>query len=101
ATAPYQILNGMIGAFIEAIFVPGVSDAVKFVRSVFEYNDLLNNTNPLNFASVSNSSNFNITVGAITGQSFESIQFNGFNYSIMLGLHLPYISPGITYTFNV
>ena len=101
ATAPYQILNGMIGAFIEATFVPGVSDAVKFVRSVFEYNDLLNNTNPLNFASVSNSSNFNITVGAITGQSFESIQFNGFNYSVMLGLNLPYISPGITYTFNV
>jgi hypothetical protein len=99
-TSPYQVLNGMVGAFIEAIFVPGVTNAIKFLRSIFEYNDLFNSTNPLNFATVSTSNNFNINLNSITGQTFENVQFNG-NYFITLGLNIPYISPGISYVFNV
>lgn len=99
--SPYQILNGQVGAFVGSSFVPGVTNAVKFVRSVYEYNDLLNSTNPINFAVASTSNNFNISVGTINKQSFESVQFDGSNFFITLNENIPYLSPGIQYTFNV
>jgi len=100
-TSPYQILQGQVGAFVDSVFVPGVTNQIKFVRGIYEYNDLTNNPVPINFAFVSTSNNYNITVNSITGQSFESVQFNGTNYFITLNQNIQYISPGITYTFNV
>src|SRR5208337_3484127 len=49
----------------------------------------------------STSSNFNINVGSITGQYFESVQFDGTNYFVTISVDLQYLSPGINYTFNV
>lgn len=100
-SSPYQIFQNQVGAFVQSTFVPGVTNAVKFVRSVYEYNDLFNSSNPINFGFVSSSSNFNINVGAINKQSFESVQFDGSNYFITLNENIPYISPGITYTFSL
>lgn len=100
-SSPYQIFQGQIGAFVGSTFVPGVTNAVKFVRSVFEYNDLLNSSSPINFGNSSTSSNFNIVVNSINKQSFENVQFDGSNYFITLNENIPYLSPGITYTFNV
>ena len=100
--SPYQVVNNMVGAFVDSIFVPGVSNAIDFVRGLFVYDDLFHNSNPLNFANVSVSSNFNITVGSITGQTFESIQYTGSNYVVTLSqLDIPYLSSGINFTFNV
>lgn len=100
-SSPYQVLNGIVGSFVSGNFVAGVTNTVKFVRSVYEFNDLVNSTNPTNFAFVSTSSNFNITVGSINKQSFENVQFDGVNHFITLNENIPYISPGIQYTFNV
>jgi hypothetical protein len=100
-SSPFQLINGMVGAFVDGTFVPGVTYAVKFVRSVYEFNDLTHNTNPINFAFVSTSNNFNITVGSINKQSFESVQFDGTNYFITLNENIPYLSPDIQYTFSV
>lgn len=99
--APYQVYQNQIGAFVDSTFVPGVSNAVKFVRSVYEFNDLSHSSNPINFGYVSTPSNFNITVGTINKQSFESVQFDGSNYYVLLNENIPYLSPGITYTFAV
>ena len=99
--APYQVLNNQIGAFVGASFVAGVTNAVKFVRSIFEFNDLLNNTNPINFGSVSTSSNFNITVAPINKQSFARVQFDGTNFFVLINENISYLSPGITYNFSV
>ncbi len=99
--APYQLYQGMVGAFVINTFVPGVTNAVKFVRSVFEFNDLVNSTNPLNFAFVSSSNNFNINVGSITGQSFENVQYSNGNYFVTINQNIPYLSPDITYSFSV
>jgi hypothetical protein len=101
ATAPYQYFQGVVGAFIDTGFVPGVTNAVKYVRSVYEYNDLVNSLHPINFAVSSTSNNFIITVNPIVGQSFENVQFDGTNYFVDLNLNIPYISPGITFTFSV
>jgi hypothetical protein len=100
-TSPYQLVQGQVGAFVDSIFVPGVTNQIKFIRSVFEYNDLTNNPSPINFAFVSTSNNYNITVNSINRQSFDSVQFNGTNYFITLNENIPYLSPGITYTFNL
>lgn len=99
--SPYQFVGNSVGAYVNATFVPGVTNAVKFVRSVFEYNDLVNSTNPINFAFVSTSSNFNITVNPINKQSFESVQFDGTNFFVTLNENIPYLSPNIIYNFNV
>lgn len=99
--APYQILNGQVGAFVGSGFVPGVTYQVKYVRSVFEYDDLLSSTHPLNFVNSSSSSGFNITVAPLTGQIYDTVQFDGTNYYVLLNQNISFISPNITYSFNI
>lgn len=97
----YQISNSEIGTFISTSFVPGVTNQIKFVRSIFEYDDLLNNASPLNFAPFSISNGFNIHVNEITGQAFENVQFDGTDYYVLLNQNVSYLSPNIFYNFSV
>lgn len=99
--APYQVFQNQVGTFMSSGFVPGVTNQVKFVRGLFAYDDLLFNTNPINFAPACTSSNFIITVGSLSQQSFENVQFNGTEFFINLNQNLSYISPDITYQFTV
>lgn len=99
--APFQLVNNTVGSFVDSTFVAGVSNQVKFIRSIFEYNDLLNSTNPINFNLVSTSNNFNITVGSINKQIFETVQFDGTNFYILINENIPYLSPGITFNFSI
>lgn len=99
--AAYELLNGSVGAFVDAIFVSGVTNQVKSVRSVYEYQDLLNSTHPLNFATSSVSSGFDITVNPINKQFFGNVDFDGSNYFITIDENIPYLSPNITYVFSV
>jgi hypothetical protein len=100
-TAPYLLINNSVGVFVGSGFVPGVTYQVKYVRSVFEYDDLLYNTNPINFANASTSNNFNISVGSLVKQSFESVQFDGTNYYVILNENVPFLSPNITFNFTI
>jgi hypothetical protein len=97
----YQFFNGQVGVFMGATFVPGVTYQPKFIRSVFEFSDLENSINPLNFAQVSSSNGYNISVSPIIGQNYEIVQFDGIHYFVLLNLNIPYLSPGITYTFTI
>lgn len=99
--SPYQVFGGDIGAFVDAAFVPGVSNQVKFVRGLYEYSDLLNSTHPLNFAISTTSSGFGVTLAPITKQVFGSVQFDGTNHYVVINENIPYLSPDITYTFSV
>jgi hypothetical protein len=101
STAPYYLYQTQVGAFITNTFVPGVTNQVKFVRGVFATDDLLYNTNPINFATASTSNNFNITVGSLNGQSFEGVQFNGTNYFVSTNQNIPFLSPNIQFSFNI
>jgi hypothetical protein len=98
--AVYQIYNNQVGIFMDGTFVPGVTNQIKYVRTLVEYEDLLNNTNPLNFASFVNSGDFDVQIGSIVGQSFENVQFDG-NYYVIINQNIPYLSSNITYTFTV
>ena len=97
----YQISDSMIGAFIDAVFVPGVTNQVKSVRGVYEYNDLSNSTNPINFSINSVSSGFDITTSSIDKSVFKNVLFDGTDYYILLDDNVPYISADITYSFSV
>lgn len=99
--SPYQAFNGVVGAFVDATFVPGVTNEINFLRGLYAFDDLANNSAPLNFSFVSTSSGYDITLGSITGQNFESVQFDGTNYFITVPLNIQYISSGITYNFNL
>jgi len=101
STDPYFLLNGNVGTFIGSSFVAGVTYQIKFIRSVYAYDDLMYNTNPINFASVSTSSGFNISVGSINKQAYETVQFDGYNYYVALNENIPYLSSYITFNFNV
>jgi hypothetical protein len=99
--APYQLYQGQVGSFVTGTFVAGVTNQVKSVRGLFEYSDLLYNAYPLNFAPASTSNTFNISVGSLTGSSFENIQFNGANYYVNIAQNITYLSPNITYNYSV
>jgi hypothetical protein len=97
----YQISNGDIGTFVDSSFISGVTNQIKFVRSVFEYQDLINSTKPLNFAFSSTSNGFNIQVNPLTGQSFENVQFDGSNYYVIIDQNIPYLSTNVNYSFQI
>ena len=41
-------------------------------------------------------------IGSIIGQVYTNVQYNGSEYFVSVApLNIPYLSPGITYTFNV
>lgn len=97
----YQLYQKNIGAFVDSTFISGVSNKVKYVRGIFEYNDLLNNSNPLNFASSSDVSGFNITVNSINKTLFDTVKFDGANYYVNINENINYLSDNITYNFSV
>ena len=99
--APYQLFNNNIGAFVNSIFVPGLTNQIKFMRAIYEYQDLLNSTNPINFAFNSISNGFNATVNTINKQIFTNVDFDGVNHFVIINENIPYLSPNITYTFSV
>jgi hypothetical protein len=100
--APYQLYNNDVGIFYASSFVSGATNQVNYVRSVFEYQDLVNSTNPLNFAFTSTSEGFNITVGNISKEVFDNVQYSvSDGYYVTVAENIPYLSPNITYTFSV
>jgi len=98
---PYQVSAGSIGIFSDLEFVPGVTHQIKNVRSIFEYEDLTNNTNPINFAINASTSGSLIDVGSITKEVFANIIATDDGYTISLDENIPYFSPNITFTFSV
>jgi hypothetical protein len=100
STAPYILYNNRIGTFIDSTFRPGISNQIKFLRSVFELDDLSNSTNPLNFTNYSSYYEFYITVGSINKQCFDNIKYDIDGYYVNFNENIPYLSPNISYNFE-
>lgn len=101
SSSPYQVLNGNIGAFVSGSFVNGVTNQIKFIRSIFEYQDLLNSTNPLNFGTFATFNGFNININSINKQKVDTVLFDGTNHYVNVDENISYFSGNITYTFSV
>lgn len=97
----YQVYQNNIGTFVDSTFVTGLSNKIKFTRGIYEYNDLINNLNPLNFSTVSQSSGFNVTVNSINNSLFDSIKYDGSNYYVNINENITYLSDNISYTFSI
>jgi hypothetical protein len=98
---PYQVYNNQVGTFINTIFSPGVSNYIGYIRGLYEYEDLLNNINPINFSQSSTFNGKNITVGSLVFTEYHSIQFDGTNYYVFANNSLQYLSPNITLNIQI
>jgi hypothetical protein len=98
---PYYMNNGQVGTFYNSIFTAGVSQPIYFIRSLFEYDDLLNNVQPINFAGACTFSNNVITVAPLVFTEYHSVQYNGTNYFLTANTNLLYLSPEIFITVSV
>jgi hypothetical protein len=101
STTNYQLYNSNVGVFLDSGFIAGITNQIKSVRGLYEYQDLLNNLHPINFSVSSTSSGFNISVGTITKQSFDVVAYDGTNYFIVLNENFTSLSPNITYSVSV
>ena len=100
-TAPYEVFQGEVGVFIDDTFVPGVTNTVKFVRGLFEYDDLQNSTAPLNFVGATISSGNTIAISSISNQEFGVVFNDGYHYYVNIDLNLPYISPNFIFDISI
>jgi len=98
---PYQIYNNQVGTFINTVFSPGVSSYIGYVRGLYEYEDLLNNINPINFSQATTFNGKNITVSSLPFTEYHSVQFDGTNYYILANTSLLYLSPNITLNIQI
>jgi len=100
-TKPYQINNGVIGYFDQLSFYGKVSEQIKYVRGVFEYQDLVNNLNPINFSNFSSFSGNTITVSPIPQSLITQVNDDGVNLYIPLPENTSYLSPNISYDISI
>jgi hypothetical protein len=92
----YQIYNKYIGTFVDSSFVSGVTNSIKFLRHVYEYEDLSYSTNPLNFEVSSTYNGTAIQVQPIVKQEFTAINYNIIDgYYVLINENIPYISSNI------
>lgn len=98
--APYQLYNGKVGIF-QSVFIPGVTHQIKFLRSVFAFDDLLNSSSPINFSTSSISSGFDITVNTLTKKAFDAVKYDVDGYYVNINENIPYLSPDITFTYSI
>lgn len=98
---PYLLDSNQVGTIENASFTPGVSQPIKQVRGVFEYNDLANNIQPINFAPTATFDNTVITVAPLSISEYHTVQYNGTHYYVQLNTALYYQSPNITMNISV
>lgn len=100
---PYQVYNNQVGVFEQmADFVPGVSDPVNYVRGLFEYNDLLNNTSPINFAPATTPNGNTITLNPLVFNEYHTVEYNAIDgYYITANTNLLYQSSNITLNLSI
>lgn len=101
-TYPYTLLGGQVGEFINATFTPGVTSYVNFVRGLFEYNDLLNNKQPINFVNSTTSNGMSVSVAPLQFSEYHTVQHNNIDgYYVLANTDLLYQSPNIAMNFSV
>ena len=98
---PYELLDQVVGTFVNTDFTPGVSDDIKYIRGLYEQDDLLFNTIPLNFAGSSAFNGKIITVSPLSFTEYSTVQFDGTHYYVLANTSLLYKSPNITFNASV
>jgi len=100
-TSPYFIISGAVGAYIDAVFTPGVTNNIKAVRSLFEYTDLINNPAPVNFFDATTIDDKSLDVADKVVTSLQIVEQDGPDFFVNAGVDLTYLSPNISISFEV
>ncbi len=101
SSLPYQIYNTNVGVFESGTFTAGVTDYVKYVRGLFEREDLINNTEPINFATATTVNGKSISVTSKEYQEYHTVELDGIDYVVYTNTNLPYISANININVSV
>ncbi len=99
AGSPYQVQSNKVGAFVDATFVTTLAP-FKSLRSLYLYNDVVNNVTPVNFASYCTTTENTITISPIQETFSTSLFYDG-TYYVLLPLSLFYKSTQFTFSFSV
>ncbi len=100
--APYQVDSNKVGAFVDAVFVPGVSFNIKFLRGIYEFSDLSNSTFPTNFVESATFNDRVITIAPIEKSEYTVVDYSiADGYFITINLNMPYASPNVTLTPSI
>lgn len=95
---PYQLVNDKISVIDNFVISNHLSNDLKFIRGVFSYDDLSNNSYPINFG---NHVDDNLIVQPIEKIIFDTVYFDGSHYYVNTDISADYLSSDITYTFEV
>jgi hypothetical protein len=98
---PYQIKDSEIGIFTTSGFIPGVTDSIKFVRSIYEFDSLKNDINPINFVLGATFSGNIINVYPLNNIEYEFVQHDGTNYFVNIPEKFNYLSPNININISI
>jgi hypothetical protein len=98
---PYFLVGGAVGVFMNAVFTPGISSSVGAMRSAFEFNDLLFNPSPINFASATTFLDHSVNMSPLVVSSLQVVNKVGSQYFLNTGFDLTYLSPNISLTFTL
>lgn len=93
----YRILSNNVAYFSGSSLMYGVSQDVKSMRGIYEFNDLKNNSSPINFAANCLISGKNVRVQPVKIISREVIFFDGTDYFINVPFDAEYLSPSIDF----
>ena len=96
----YEVDQKTVGVFVDSEFIPGVTNNIKFVRGLYEYNDLQDNTSPLNFAESAEVNGKIITLNPYAREEFTTVKYDGQPY-IELNLNLTSISDNFEFDISV
>jgi hypothetical protein len=98
---PYQVYSNQVGTFEASSFVPGITNSIKFLRGVYEFEDYSNNKSPINFASAASFTGNSLNLGSISKKEYSVVQDDGTNLFATVNFPLSYLSSNITITANV
>lgn len=98
---PYQIYNSAVGVFDGYTFQRAINNDIKLVRNIFEYQDLINNISPINFAISSEFSQTSININPIEKSLFDTVKYDGYVYYVNLDIDSTYISSNLNYDIQV
>lgn len=97
----YQNYLGNIGYFSGSTFIPKVNKQIKSLYGVYEYNDFVNSTNPINFSNYCSFIDQTISYSNYVKQFYCNVEYeSGFGYFVRIPKEISYQSTSLTYNFE-
>lgn len=98
--SPYILLNSEIGYIDSYSFVNKTKNEISMLNGLYEYEDFINSSNPLNFAQYCSYENKNISYNDYEETFFDLVKSSIDGYYIEIPKQVYYSSSNLTYTYT-